>query len=119
MREGMRETWHGEEAAVERHEKAAAEVVERLRAEGYFREGEGAALVRPVEGQKERWVLRCDADSLLVAPDDPERARRFPPGDHLHDAFVAAGYRVDVWPDYGSAGGATFRVEYHLYEKEE
>jgi hypothetical protein len=112
MREGMMEFGR------ERHEKAAREVVERLRGEGYFHEGESATIVLPPEGQKEKWVARCDVDALNNPPDDPERKKRFPSGDPLYDGFVAAGYRVDVMPDYESSGGPTDRAEYYLYEKE-
>lgn len=112
MREGM------SEFARERREKAAEAVVERLRGEGYFREGENATLVLPSEGQKETWVARYDTDALLDPPPDPEWKKKFPSADPLHEALVAAGYRVDVFPDFGASDGTTFRVEYHLFEKD-
>lgn len=116
MAEGMREGMM--EFARERREKAAEEAVERLRGEGYFREGESAKIVLPAEGQKEKWIARCDADSLLDSPNDPEWKKRFPSADPLYDAFVAVGYRVDVFPDFGASDGVTFRVEFHLFEKD-
>lgn len=113
MKEGMHEG--AIESSRERHESSAREVVERLAGDGYFRQGEKAEFVRPTGGEK--WIVRCDTDALLDAPADPEWKKRFPAADPLHEAFEAAGFRVDVWPDYGNASGETFRVEYHLYEK--
>src|SRR5688572_23411969 len=107
------------ESSRERREKEAHAVVERMRAEGYFRDGEDATFVRPAEGSGDAWLVRCDTDALLTPPGDPEWKKKFSAADPLEDAFVAAGFRVDVWPDYGNATATTFRVEYHLYEKKD
>lgn len=116
-REGIGFSPEFAESTRERREKEAHAVVDRLRAEGYFRDGEQATFVRPDAAAGDAWLVRCDTDALLAAPDDPERKKKFPGTDALHDAFTAAGFRVDVWPDYQGATGETFRVEYHLYEK--
>ena len=101
-----------------RHEKTAREAVDVLRAAGYFHPGESAEIAVPDPGRPEKWAVRCDLRALLDSPPDPERQKRFPSADPLHDAFVAAGYRVDVWPDYESADPEIFHVKYFLYEKE-
>lgn len=98
----------------ERHETAIGAVIDRLRGEGYFRDGETTELVFPEPGVTEKWVARCDTKAFMNAAPDPERKKRFPSADPLYDALVAAGYKVDVWPDWEKSDDDFFHVEYRL-----
>ena len=102
---------------VEGRERAAEEVVDRLREQGYFREGERCVLVLPEEGKK--WVAKYEVTALRTPPVDEERSKRFPMGDHLEPALTAAGYRVSVCPDFENMTDEAESVEYYLYEKPE
>lgn len=59
------------------------------------------------------WNTTYPSFSPLEAPKDPEHPR----DDAFHAALVAAGYRVDVLPDFSSGDGETFGLEYYLYEQ--
>ena len=103
------------EAARERDEKMVSGIIERLRAEKWFREGESAKIVFPGEKEKKAWKLRIDTVALLDAPADPNRAV----DDLLHAALVAAGYRVEVLSDIESMTDTTMGVEYLVFEQVE
>lgn len=99
----------------ERHEKAMNEILEDLRGQGYFHEGESFALVFPAEGENKKWLARVDVKALYDPPVDEARKAKFPSADTLHDRLVAAGYAVEVHP--GDFDADTMTAEYRLFEK--
>jgi len=115
----------------EKHEAVLAGIVDELKAGGYFRPGETARLVFPEPGKlgspwKKKdgtWregfgkaVARCETMSLGDPPADPERAKRYPKAGHFERVLAAAGYRVDVWPDYENSTADKDLVDYYIYE---
>lgn len=118
-------------ASREIHEPALAQIIDELREGGYFRPSEKASLTFPEPGklgspwkkQDGSWrkgfgkaVALCETTSLIKPPTDSDRAARYPKGDHFEKALLAAGYRVDVWPDYKSASSDVDQVAYYIYE---
>ncbi len=105
----------------EQHERVANEVVERLRAAGYFHEGERAEIVMPESGGASKWAVCCkvaalESAALAALPVDPDRKVKFPAADPLKEAFLAAGYRVSVCPGDESEDPNLCTAEYYLYE---
>ncbi len=121
-------------ASREEHEPTLARLIDDLREGGYFREGEEARLSFPEVGHlgspwKKRdgsWregfgkaVALCETTSLVKPPADTDRDVRYPKGDHFEKAFLAAGYLVDVWPDYENPSADVDAVTYYIYEPAE
>jgi len=118
----------------ERHEATLGGIIDELRAGRYFRTGETARLVFPEPGKlgspwrkKDgswrpgfgRAVACCETFSHVEPPPDPERDARYPKAGHFERVLVAAGYLVDVWPDYENSTGDQDRVDYYIYEASE
>lgn len=115
----------------EKHEATLLSIIDELRDGGYFRIDEKADITFPEpENLGNPWrkkdgswhpgfgkaVACCETTALLKPPVDPERDVLYPPGDHLEKALQAAGYLVDVWPDYSGASADAFKVDYFIYE---
>lgn len=113
----------------EKHERAIGEIVEKMRAEGYFREGETTQFV-PVDPTKLRFWKKKDgswpeghgkavgylnATSLRGEP-DPEWIKKFPSIDHLHPELLAAGYKVEILPDFDLTDDVVHAISYKIYE---
>ncbi len=110
-----------EGGAHERHERVVSEAIDRLRAEGYFHEGESAELVMPEPGSAAAWKVCCkvtalESVALAALPVDPDRKTKFPAADPLKEAFLAAGYRVSICPGDESEDPNLCMAEYYLYE---
>lgn len=103
-------------AVREQHERAINSAIDNLRASGYFRGAESAQTVFAGPDSPNAWVARCDARALMDEPQDPEWSKKFPPGDEIYKRLQAAGYRVDVWPDYENSDGETFAMQYFIYK---
>lgn len=129
--EQLRKDNHERIASREEHEATLARCIDKLREGGYFREGEEARLSfpeaehlgSPWKKQDESWregfgkaVALCETTSLVKPPSDPNRDARYPKRDHLENALLAAGYLVDVWPDYENPSGDVDAVNYYIYE---
>lgn len=101
----------------ERHEIAIGQVLDGLRGEGYFHDGESATLVFPTEGQESKWAVRVDVKALFDPPTNAEYKTKFPSSDTLLVRLVAEGYAVDVHP--GDMDDVSMTAEYRLTKKTE
>jgi hypothetical protein len=105
------------EESRERHERVVGRVLETLRGEGYFHDGESATLVFPPEGKESKWAVRVDVKALFDPPTSAEYKTKFPSSDTLLDRLVAEGYSVDVHP--GDMDDVSMTAEYRLSKKTE
>jgi len=106
-------------------------VIDVLKEDRYFRPGEEAKLVFPQPGelgspwrkQDRSWrpgfgraVAKCETTTLIKPSVDQERDERYGKIDHLEKELRAAGYLVDVWPDYEGGSAEVDRCDYYIFE---
>ena len=110
----------------EKHEAAVLQVVDKLRAEGFFRDGEDATVSFPDAETIAEWLVRnelpknagkavakCDSTCLT----NPAVKRDLTDPDPLMSALVAQGYHVEACPNFEAMTEELDAMTHLIYEK--